>query len=302
MKNKNKRILICGATGFIGKTLSGFLTNNKYIVEPITRQHLSLPTRELADYLTGALAIFNFAGAPILSNWTEKNKKAIYDSRIKTTRKLVDAIKQSTYKPELFFSTSAVGIYDSYEVHDEFSTNFANDFLSHICIDWEKEAFQLCNLQSTRVIIGRLGIVLGNGGGAYPSMITPFKLGLGGRIGDGYQCMPFIHINDLTCALWFFLNNKNCKGIYNLVAPQMISNREFSQKLSKALHRPHIVTVPKWILKLIYGDGAILLIQGQKVIPKRLKDNHFPFEFPTIDQAIKDLLKTTKDPEPKGHI
>lgn len=291
MKNTNKRILICGASGFLGKTLSAFLTHNKYSVEPITRQHLGLPTPELAGFLSGAHAIFNLAGAPILAKWNEKNKKNIYDSRIGTTRKLVAAIKESTYKPELFFSTSAVGIYDSYEVHDEFSTNFANGFLSQICIDWEKEAFQLCTLQSTRVIIGRLGIVLSKNGGAFPSMLMPFKMGLGGRIGDGYQCMPFIHIKDVTSILWYFLKNKNCKGIYNLVAPQMVSNREFSKKLSGALHRPHIVTVPKWILRRLYGDGAILLIQGQKVIPKRLKDNMFPFEFPTIDQAIKELLK-----------
>ena len=291
MKNKNKRILICGASGFIGHAVSQFLTANKYSIEPITRHHLALPVAELAQHLSGAVAILNFAGAPILCNWTEKTKQSIYGSRIDTTHKLVEAIKQSTYKPELFFSTSTVGIYDSYEVHDEFSTCFSTDFLANVCKDWEKEAFRLCNLQSTRVIIGRLGVVLGNDGGAFPHMIMPFKLGLGGRIGNGYQCMPFIHINDLTATLWYFLNNKNCKGIYNLVAPQMISNREFSHKLSKALHRPHIITIPKWILKLIYGHGAIMLIEGQKVIPKRLKDNHFPFEFPTIDQVIKNLLR-----------
>ncbi len=291
MKNKNKRILICGASGFIGNAISNFLTTNKYSVEPISRHHLSLPLPQLAEYLSGAYAVFNFAGAPILCNWTEKAKQAIFESRVNTTRKLVEAIRQATYKPELFFSASAVGIYDKYEVHDEFSTNFSNDFLANICKEWEKEAFQLCNLQSTRIVIGRLGIVLGKEGGAFPRMILPFKLGLGGRIGDGYQCMPFIHINDLNSVIWFFLNNKTCKGIYNLVAPQMISNREFSHKLAKALHRPRIITIPTWILRWIYGDGSILLIKGQKVVPKRLKDNHFPFEFPTIDQAIGNLLK-----------
>ncbi len=294
MKNQNKRILICGASGFIGRRLTAFLVKNRFVVEPITRKHLNLPSHQLTEYISGAHAIFNLAGEPILGKWTEKYKRKIYQSRIETTRTLVTAIRQSEHKPELFFSTSAVGIYDSYEVHDEFSTNFANNFLSSVCIDWEKEAFKLCTLNTPRVIIGRLGVVMDREGGAFPQMVTPFRIGVGGRIGDGYQCIPFIHINDLLSVLWYFLKNKNCKGIYNIVAPQMVSNREFAQKVSKVLHRPNLFAIPGFLLRLIYGNAASILTDGQKVTPKRLKESHFPFEFPTIDQTIQDLLSTKR--------
>lgn len=260
------------------------------MVEFITRKHINMPVHQLADYVSGSLAIFNFAGEPVLAKWTDMYKRKIYESRINTTRAIVTAIKQCQHKPEMFFNASAVGIYDSYEVHDEFSTNFANNFLSSVCIDWEKEAFKLCNMQSTRVIIGRLGIVLGKEGGAFPRFATQFKLGMGGRIGDGYQCIPFIHIDDLLAIMWFFLKNRNCKGIYNIVAPQMVSNREFAQQLAKALHRPNIMVVPEFMLRLIYKDAASMLADGQKVTPKRLKENMFPFQYPTLDQAIKSLI------------
>ncbi len=291
MKNQNKRILICGASGFIGSRLTKFLTMNNYIVEPITRKHINLPINKLVEYISGAHAIFNLAGAPILGKWTDQYKRTIYHSRVSTTRTLVNAVKQAQYKPEMFFSASAVGIYDSYEVHDEFSTNFASNFLSSVCIDWEKEAFKLCTLQAPRIIIGRLGLVMDSTDGAFPKMIKPFKLGLGGRIGDGYQCMPFIHINDLLSAFWYFLKNRNCKGIYNVVAPQMVSNREFSQKLAHKLNRPNIFIVPEIVLKTMYGGASLLLTNGQKVTPKRLKDNHFPFEFPTLDQVLDNLIE-----------
>lgn len=291
---RNRRILICGLSGFLGGAIGRFLTANHYNVEPINRSHLDLPPTGLANYISGATAVLNFAGSSIARFWSPKVKADIYDSRILTTRKIAEAIKLSTHPPELFFNASATGIYDSYDVHDEFSTNFAGDFLSDVCSDWENEAFQLCQMQSVRVIIGRMGVVLDNRAGALPKMLKVFKAGIGGRIGDGYQCMPFIHIEDLLGILWFLLHNRNCKGIFNLVAPQMVSNREFSQQLARTIRRPNMMVVPKWLIRLIFGSAAVILAQGQKVVPKRLKDNHYPYEYPTIDSAIENLVSKNK--------
>lgn len=176
---RKNRIAICGITGFIGQKLSVFLADNNYQVVPITRKELAFSPRQLANLLKGCEAIINLAGAPVLKRWSDTWKKEIFNSRVHSTAKLTEAIKLTSKKPKVFISASAVGIYDPYDVHDEFSTQYATDYLGEVCQAWEAEALKLKD--EFRLCIIRLGVVLGKDGGAFPMMLKPFKFGLGVR-------------------------------------------------------------------------------------------------------------------------
>jgi len=284
------KICLTGGTGFLGQKITHFFSKNGFEVENITRKDFSLDLSAVANKIEGADMIINLAGASIINKWTDKYKKEIYSSRINTTKKLVEAIKLVKVKPSIVLSASAVGIYDKYEVHDEFSDHLSNDFLAKVCKDWEA-AIAPIHLEGIRLAIIRLGVVLDKENGALAKMLTPFKLGMGAVIGDGFQPMPFIHIDDFLSAIWYIYKNPKSRGIYNIVAPEMVSNREFSKLLGKKLNRPVLFKVGASVLKLIQGEGASILTKGQKVIPKRLIELEFPFQFPTMEKALDDLLK-----------
>jgi len=288
---KNNKVAISGATGFIGTALSNFLEINGFEVVRLKRHHFNEKQSSLKKLMDGCSIIINLAGAPVASKkWTSSYKKEILKSRIATTAKLVDVIHEMDVKPDLFISTSAVGIYDSYEVHDEFSTNYANDFLGDVCQQWEAKAYRAQTLDHVRLCIVRLGVVLGNEGGAFPKMIKPFKLGLGAKLGDGHQVFPFIHINDVLSAFWYLIQREASSGIYNFVAPQMISNLEITNALQSRTRKSLVPFVPEFALNVLYGEGAKMLLEGQKVIPKRLEKDNFHFAFPTFDAVLDDLL------------
>ncbi|MBK3516815.1 TIGR01777 family oxidoreductase [Carboxylicivirga marina] len=285
------KVAISGATGFIGTALSSFLESNGFDVIRLKRHHFtSKRVGQLNKLLNGCSVIINLAGAPVAAKkWTKAYKHEILNSRIDTTERLVEAIHEMTTKPDVFISTSAVGIYDSYEVHDEFSTNYSNDFLADVCQQWEARAYRAQSLDNVRLCIVRLGVVLGNEGGAFPRMIKPFKLGLGSKLGDGHQVFPYIHINDVLSAFWYLIQRKASHGIYNFVAPQMISNLEITEALQKRTRKSLLPAVPKAALRLLYGEGAELLLTGQKVKPKRLEKDGFHFAFPDIESVLDDL-------------
>lgn len=288
---QNKKVAITGASGFIGNALCNFLSNNEYSVVKINRSHLSGDVNVLASLISDCSIIINLAGAPITdTKWTSTYKRVILKSRVDSTQNLVDAIHLMDIKPKLFISTSAVGVYDSFEVHDEFSTNYSDSFLGSVCQKWENVAYRAQAIDQVRLCIVRLGVVLGNEGGAFPRMIKPFKYGMGAKLGDGHQVMPFIHINDVLSAFWYLIQREASHGIYNLVAPQMLSNLEITKAIQKRTRRSFLPGVPEALLKMFYGDGAEILLVGQKVVPKRLQKDGFPFAFPTIESILDDLL------------
>ncbi len=284
------KIAISGATGFIGNALSNFLEKKGHDVIAISRKDLSGEIALLSRKMKGVDGVVNLAGAPVLKRWSSRWKEMIYNSRVETTSFITAAINGMEKPPTVFLSASAVGIYDVFEVHDDYSTAYGTDFLSEVCVDWESEALQV-DKNKVRLAVLRLGMVLSKRGGALKPMLLPFKMGLGGKIGDGSQVMPFIHLEDLLRAMEWILFTPDIQGVYNLVAPQMVSNREFTHTLARVLHRPAFLTVPACGLRALYGEGASILTLGHKVIPSRLQKEGFHFKYPDLESALNHLLK-----------
>jgi uncharacterized protein (TIGR01777 family) len=193
-------------------------------------------------------------------------------------------------KPKLFISTSAVGIYDSKGEYNEDNAIYANDFLGKLAQDWEKTALEANNI-GIRTIIFRFGIVLGHGGGILKEMLLPFKLGIGGTIGNGNQTFSWVHIKDQMRAYFYIIEHQNMEGVFNLIAPVPSTNYGLTKALGAALHRPTFFVIPKFILKLRFGsEAADVFAGGQYATPKRLLDAGFKFEFKTIEDAMEDLF------------
>ena len=281
------KIAITGASGFVGSNLKDIFHQNGHDVIAIKREDLK-DIEILSNLLDGCDAVVNLAGANIISRWSEEYKNLLYSSRIGTTRNLFKAIEKTKNKPEIFISTSAVGIYDNQSTYDEENFNYGDDFLAKLCKDWEKEALKVQTL-GIRTVIFRFGIVLGDGG-ALGKMLLPFKLGLGGTIGDGKQAFSFIHIDDLKNAFEFALEHDNIEVIYNMTAPTPTTNYGLTKALGKSLHRPTILPVPAFILDLIFSEGSKVLTDGQSAVPKRLLDAGFEFKFQNIEDTIDNLV------------
>jgi len=278
-------IAITGSSGFIGSYLTHYFQKKDFQIVPIKRSEI-YDIEVLKNKLDSVDVIINLAGANIINRWTPTYKNLLYGSRVDTTKNLVQAIN-SIDKNKLLISSSAVGIYEDNVYTDEYKTNYGSTFLTKICSDWEETA----KGAQCRVAIFRYGVVLGDGG-ALKKMLLPFKLGLGGNIGDGKQPFPFIHIEDLARAYEYIINNNTIDGTFNLTAPNLIDNAIFTKTLSKILRRPAFLTIPSFILKLLFGEGSIVLTNGQNAYPKRLIENDFKFKFETIEETLRDLIKT----------
>ena len=294
------KILVTGGTGFIGQALINALTP-EYDIVVLTRHpgnaHRIMPSVTPLGSLEGISnldefkAVINLAGEPIVGRrWTEKQKQELCRSRWDLTRQLTELIQASSNPPDVFISASAVGFYG---VHDKtlLTENSAPnpDFAHRICAQWESLALQ-ADSETTRVCIPRIGIVLGKQGGALAKMLPAFKLGLGGPIGQGEQGMSWIHLDDLIGLLIFMLSTQTAKGIYNATAPSPVSNREFSRTLGKVLHRPAFLPAPTFALKCLLGESAILLTEGQYVLPQKAKEEGFRFKFTQLEGALTDIL------------
>ena len=281
-------LALSGASGFIGQALIKKIREKGWNVRIINRDSLSMPDDMfLKEKIEGADAVINLAGASVSMKWTPAYKQELIDSRVNTTRKIVSAINQARQKPAVFLSASAIGIYDSVHTHNEASTDYSDSFLAHVCKLWEQEALKAET--STRLIIFRLGVVLGSSGGALAKMYKPFSIGLGGKLGNGDQPVSFIHLDDLAEALFFSMENQAVSGIMNAVSPIASSNYEFSDKLGKVLGQPVWFTVPAFALKMIYGEGAQVLLDGQRVLPDKLLNAGFRFNYPTIQNALMQI-------------
>jgi len=281
-------IAISGANGFIGKQLTAYFHSKGNDIRSISRIHADTPVEEIARYLLGTDVVINLAGAPIIGRWTKTYKKALFDSRIITTRKIVEAISLMDKKPRLLISASAAGIYSQDREQAESQHQIANDDLGEICTAWELEAKKA--IPFTRVAITRFGIVLGKDGGALKRMLPLFRLGLGGKIASGKQGFSWIHVYDVIHALEFIIENPKLSGEFNLTAPDLVDNSKFTQVLSEKLGKPALLPVPAFALKLLFGEGAIAVTGGQFAFPEHLTSEGFQFSYPDIKLALDDLI------------
>jgi len=293
--------LITGGTGFIGRHLAGYL--NKPIIVgrsldkirdlmPGYEAHQWDPGRPLEpSFLDGVEGIFHLAGASIFKGrWNRARKERIRKSRTQSTRRLVDAIGQAAVRPRVLVCSSAVGIYGDRgaELLTE-SSRPGDDFLAGVCRDWEKEAMRAQEF-GIRVVLIRTAVVLGRNGGALAQMLPPFKLGLGGRLGNGNQYMPWIHIEDLCRIMLKAMQDGHLSGPVNAVAPNPVTNRAFTRALARAVHRPALFPMPAFLLKVVVGEFATVLLSSQRVQPNVLEKRGFSFHYPDIDSALSNLI------------
>ncbi len=281
-----KNIAISGSTGFVASFLIPFLKEKGYGVIPLRREDFKNLTA-LKDKLKSADIVVNLAGAPIVKRWSEKYKKELYSSRVGLTKKIVKALEELNKRLDCFVSASAVGVYPDFKPCGEDCSDLKNDFLGKLCIDWENAAFSLKN---TRVIALRIGVVIGKNGGIIKRVSLPFKLGLGGRIAGGKQGFSWIHIEDVCSIILFAIENEKVEGVVNAVSPNPVDNNEFTKTLVRVLKRPAIFPVPSFALKLLFGEGALILIEGQRAVPKKLKNFNFEFKYPQLEEALKQVF------------
>lgn len=296
------RILFTGGTGFIGTELQHKLLADKHQLVVLTRK-----TEQFANHPAEAIAaissldelanneqfdaIINLAGEAIASQrWSPKRKEILLNSRLDTTQALLDFIARTEHKPECLINASAVGFYgDQGDAEVDESTVPNPDFGHQLCASWEALAQQAAQ-HSVRVCIVRIGLVVGADGGFLQRLLFPFKLGLGGPIGNGRQWMSWVHLDDLTELMLWLLRNQKTQGIYNGVAPRPVTNNEFTQILAKCLHRPAFLPAPAPVLRLALGEMAGLLLTGQRVHPRRALDQGFQFRFSQLEDALLDII------------
>lgn len=301
------RLILTGGTGFIGNPLRESLVEKGHEVVILTRRsHLENQPGVRTRYcywnppvagswereLEGAEVVINLAGESIAGKrWTREQKQKILGSRLGATRAIVGAIQKARRKPAFLLNASAIGYYGPHadkEVTEE--TTSGNDFLSQTCKAWEAEALRAEDF-GVRAVRLRIGVVLEKGGGALGKMLTPFRLGLGGPLGSGNQWMSWIHRDDLIGLVHFLLERKDVRGAVNATAPAPVRMKEFSSLLGQALHRPAIFPVPAFVLKILLGEMADMLLTGQRVLPKRALAAGYAFKYPKLDKAFEAIIK-----------
>jgi len=298
------KILISGASGLIGTHLIPTLKAKGHEIYRLVRKTPRGADEIQWDALKGFSeseqgklenfdAVIHLAGDSIASeNWSAEKKRQIRESRAVGTRVLVDALKEAKNPPKIFISASASGFYGDRK--DEILTEESpkgEGFLPDVCDEWEIEARKAKEF-GARVVSPRIGVVLSKDGGALDKMLTPFKLGVGGVVGSGKQWMPWIALDDLIRVIHFAIENDELKGAVNAVAPEAVTNEEFTKTLGKALHRPTILPIPEFAIKLLFGEmGETLLLQGQRMEPKRLQEAGFEFQFPNLESALRNATR-----------
>jgi uncharacterized protein len=295
-----ERVAITGASGLLGSALATQLRNDNVTVHRLRRGARAVspdiawsPESGALDLaaLEGVDAIVNLAGEPIAERWTAERKAAIRESRIASTSLLARTLTRLKRPPRVLLSGSAIGIYGSRgdEVLDEQSAP-GSDFLAETAIAWEQAASPARDA-GARVVLLRTGIVLSRSGGALSKMLTPFRFGLGGRIGSGKQWMSWISLRDWVSAALYLLNASAFDGPVNLVSPSAVSNAEFTKSLAHVLGRPTLGIVPAALVNLVFGEmGRATLLASQRVEPKRLLQEGFEFAHPTLEQALRAEL------------
>jgi uncharacterized protein len=293
-------ILVSGVSGPIGSALLPSLKAQGYRITRLVRAGAAStdqiawdPAKPISpDAVSGFDAVIHLAGESIMGRWTESKKKAIRDSRTVATRNLAQALAQTKSKPQVFICSSAIGYYGNRgdELLNEGSTPGAG-FLADVCREWEAATQPAANagIRSAQI---RTGVVLSAKGGAVGQMVTPFKLGVGGRIGAGRQWMSWIDVHDMVGGIQHILNTDRLHGPVNMVAPKPVTNAEFTRTLASVLSRPAIFPIPVFVIKLIFGEmGETVLLGSQRVEPAQLAASGYSFRFNDLRASLANLLK-----------
>lgn len=303
------KVAITGATGLVGSRLVEKLKAENHQILVLTRNpdkakkifpNSAFPQVEIILYnpqasgewqkvISGCDAVINLAGAPIAERWTPQYKQEILSSRQTVTQKVVEAIKQAEAKPQVLVSASAIGYYGTSETatFDETSTS-GDDFLAKVCQTWEAEAEKVKEA-GVRLVIPRIGIVLANGG-ALGKMLGPFQMFAGGPIGSGRQWFSWIHRDDLVDLIIEALKRPDMEGVFNATAPNPVKMAQFCQTLGEVMNRPSWLPVPDFVLELLLGDGAKVVLEGQQVLPKHTQEVNFQYKYPELKPALKEIL------------
>ena len=295
------RVVIIGGKGLIGSAVADQAKKNGHQVLVLTR---GLPTEgesdcaqwdgrdapRLIQLIDGKDAVINLAGESIgKGRWTFSRKAHLLASRIEPARALVEALSKCEKPPRTLIQASAIGFYGiGGELKTE-SSEGGNDYLADFAAKWEKATDQVEALGIRRVII-RSGVVLDSLSGVLQQLKLPFRLLVGGQIGSGDQVYSWIHIQDEAAAILHLMENSSCQGVYNLTAPEPVTNSEMGRALAKAMRRPYWLPVPAFALRLVLGEMSTLVLDGQRVFPERLLQAGFKFQYPTIEAALKDLI------------
>jgi uncharacterized protein len=277
------QVFITGSSGFIGTKLRERLTSRG---DGIIAWRRNTPFDDVAK----ADAVVNLAGEPIVGRWSEAKKRAIVASRVDLTKSLVDAIGRASTKPKVLVNASAVGFYgDSGEAILDETSPEGHDFLADVCRDWEQAALG-AEAHGLRVVRIRTGVVLGRGG-ALEKMLPAFKMGAGGKIGSGEQYMSWIHLDDLVSMYVNAIDDDRWRGAFNGTAPAPVTNKELTKTLGEVLHRPSVMTVPSFALKVVFGEGGSVMTTGQRVVPKRAKELGFAHRYTDLREALTEILR-----------
>lgn len=305
------RVVISGGSGLIGRALTQDLTQDGHQVIVLSRapdKVQSLPDGAKAvgwdartgagwaAHADGADAIVNLAGASIKgegflpSRWTNKRKQLIRQSRLDAGAAVADAVRQAKIKPKLVIQSSAVGYYGPRQDQplDE-SSPAGNDFLAKVCVDWEASTAAVEAMGVRRAVV-RTGLPLTAKGGAFPLLKLPFQFFAGNTFGDGAQYYSWVHFGDYIRALRFLVDKGNAQGVYNLTAPNPLTNRQFAQTLGRVMRRPVWLPAPAFALKLALGEVSTVVLDGQRALPRHLQDDGFAFNYPELEPALRDLL------------
>ena len=301
------RVAITGGSGLIGRALSASLARDHHEAIILSRhpeQVVGLPAvvrterwnphiaEECRHLVEEADAVVNLAGENIAARrWTVDRKKQIRDSRLNAGRAMLQALESATRRPRVVVQASAVGYYGlcgDEELNEESPPG--KDFLAQLAIDWEVSTAQIERLGVRRAII-RTGVVLSPEGGAFPRLLLPFRLFVGGPLGSGRQWFPWIHIADEVGAIRFLLENESASGPFNLSAPHPVTNADFARMVGRQTKRPAFLPTPAFLLRLLFGEMATVLLDGQRAFPGRLMLMGYNFRFPEAEGALQDLLR-----------
>ncbi len=299
------KVFVLGGTGFVGIHLARFFIRHGHAVTCLVRSQSKaedLPPG--ARHVTGdplrsgpwqeeaakADLIVNLVGRSIMTRWTDEAKEAILKSRVMSTRMAVEAISRERASETVLVNANAVGYYEGAGDRDVTEESPAGKgFLAEVTQAWQEEA-ERARKKGARVVIARFGAVLGRDGGLLAQMLPVFQLGVGGRLGSGRQWFSWIHIHDLCRAVLFVAERRDVSGPVNFCSPHPVTNRELTRTLARLLGRPAILPVPGFALRLAIGDAAKIALRGERVVPRVLERAGFAFEFPTIEDALKDLV------------